>query len=104
MVFQANDQSQWGSGSEFTFDDERFLGLDTADSGSGGGFINYSYNYDVKVGFNSDLHFGGGQIDADMPWNLDFKTIVQRGPLMCSSSARRPRSPQVAASLPPARS
>ena len=75
VSFQANDQSQWGSGTEFTFDDERFLGLDTADSGSGGGFINYSYNYDMKVGFNSDLHFGGGQIDADIPWNLDFKTF-----------------------------
>ena len=78
VVFEANDQSQWDAGSEFTFDDERFLGLDTASSGSGGGFINYSYNYDVKVGFNSDLHFGGGQIDADVPWDLDFETSYNR--------------------------
>ena len=32
----------------------------------------------MKVGFNSDLHFGGGQIDADVPWDLDFETSYNR--------------------------
>jgi hypothetical protein len=78
-TFQATDQSIWTTGDEFVFDDNRFLGIDIADSGGDpNAFISSSWSYDVKAGFQSDLHFEGGDIDADIPWQFDFDTIYNK--------------------------
>lgn len=78
-VFDAIDQSIWTSGDEFVFDDESFIGIDVDDSGSGGfGPIQASGYYDLKAGFESDLHFEGGDIDAHVPWQFDFGTFYNK--------------------------
>lgn len=76
VTIEANDQSQWGSGSEFTFDDERDLGFSTGTlSGSGSVLevVDYSGSVRLAAGLRSDLHFGGGEIDADVPYDLSFE-------------------------------
>jgi hypothetical protein len=77
-TFQAIDQSIWTSGDEFVFNDNRFLGIDISDSGDNGGLISTDWAYAVKAGFQSDLHFEGGDIDADIPWQFDFNTIYNK--------------------------
>ncbi len=77
-TFQATDQSIWTTGDEFVFDDNRFLGIDISDSGGNGGLISTDWAYAVKAGFQSDLHFEGGDIDADIPWQFDFDTIYNK--------------------------
>ena len=75
VTIEANDQSQWGSGEEFTFDDERDLGFNTGTlSGSGTALevVDYSASFKLAAGLRSDLHFGGGEIDADVPYDLSF--------------------------------
>lgn len=77
-TFQALNQSIWTTGDEFVFTDNRFLGIDEADSGGNGGLISTSWAYDVKMGFQSDLRFEGGDIDAEIPWQFDFDTIYNK--------------------------
>lgn len=76
--FEAVDQSIWTSGDEFVFTDNRFLGLDESGSGSNGGLIQTNWSYSVKAGFQSSLKFEGGDIDAQIPWQLDFNTGFNR--------------------------
>ena len=77
-TFQATDQSIWTTGAVFTFDDERFLGINVGDSGGNGGLITTDWVYALKVGFQSDLHFEGGDIDATIPYQFDFDTIYNK--------------------------
>jgi hypothetical protein len=77
-TFQALNQSIWTTGDEFVFNDNRFLGIDISDSGGNGGLISTDWAYDVKAGFQSDLHFEGGDIDAQIPWQFDFGTIYNK--------------------------
>jgi hypothetical protein len=80
--FLATNQSIWGSGPAFTFTDNRFIGIDGGDSGSGGtgeaphsdDLIGYSYDAHVKAGFQSDLTFNGGTITANLNYNLGVDT------------------------------
>jgi len=74
VTFEAIDQSIWTTGDEFTLSDHRFLGIDEDDSGSGGSVLTYAWDYDIKAGFQSDLEFEGGDIDAEIPWELNFDT------------------------------
>lgn len=78
VTLEANDQSQWGEGDEFTFDDERDLGFDTGRQSVSddflGGVADYTFAIDLAAGLRSDLHFGGGEIDADVPYDLTFET------------------------------
>jgi len=78
LIFEAVDQSIWTTGDEFVFTDERFLGIDIFDSGSNGGFISTNWSYAMKAGFQSDLTLEGGDIDAEIPWQLDFTTGFNR--------------------------
>ena len=78
VTFQATDQSIWTSGDEFVFEDHRFLGIDASASGGDGGLISTDWSYDVKAGFQSDLVFEGGDIDADIPWQFDFDTFYNK--------------------------
>lgn len=79
LTFQARDQSIWGTGDEFTFDDDRFLGVDVARSGSGGfGPVQGTINASLKAGLQSDLAFSGGEIDATLPYDLTVSTNYNR--------------------------
>lgn len=76
VVIEAVDQSQWGPGDEFTFDDERSFIFDTGPVGidDDEGFVQYDFSVDLRAGLTSDLHFGGGEIDATVPYDLTFET------------------------------
>jgi len=78
VTFQAIDQSIWTTGDEFVFEDKRFLGIDIEDDGGNGGLISTDWAYDIKAGFQSDLVFEGGDIDADIPWQFDFDTFYNK--------------------------
>ncbi len=74
--FSAVDQSIWDNGNQFTFNDTRFFGVDT---GPFGGQIGPSWLYagiegDFMAGFQSDLDFTGGDIDADADYDITVET------------------------------
>ncbi|MCB2049456.1 MAG: cadherin-like domain-containing protein [Novosphingobium sp.] len=74
--FNAVDQSIWSTGNEFTFNDNRFFGVDT---GPFGGQIGPSWLYagidgDFMAGFQSNLHFEGGDIDATADYDITVET------------------------------
>lgn len=81
VAFQAVDQSQWTTGAEFTFDDERFIGPDTKGGDTFtilGGIVSGGGNAEIKVGLQSDLHFGGGEVDATIPYDLSIDSTYNR--------------------------
>lgn len=76
-TFYATNQSMWATGSQFTFVDDRFLGVDNTASpftASAGGFIGYDVSAAVKAGFQSKLTFEGGEIDANLAYNFEVDT------------------------------
>lgn len=88
-TFEANDQSIWDSGEAYTFSDERFFGVDTEWSASAGSFAYGSSTGELKAGFESDLDFNGGSIDAELPYDIDVGTQYNKTTdvLKISSSA-----------------
>lgn len=88
-TFEANDQSIWDTGDAFTFSDSRFLGVDTSWEESGGGFIYGATEGNIKAGFQSELDFNGGTVDAELPYDIDVATNYNKTTdvLKISSSA-----------------
>lgn len=75
MQFTATDQSIWSTGDQFTFTDDRFIGLDTgAFEYSTGSTLYASASGDIRVGFESSLSFEGGQIDASADYDVNIET------------------------------
>lgn len=75
MQFTATDQSIWSTGDQFTFTDDRFIGLDTgAFEYSTGTTLYASTSGDIKIGFESSLSFAGGQIDASADYDVNIET------------------------------
>jgi hypothetical protein len=78
-AFEATDRSIWSDDALFTFEDNRFLGIDYEDSflagdtstGAGG-------SLDLRAGLQSDLLISGGGVDAEAPFRLDFDTSFNR--------------------------
>jgi len=85
--FLTENQNIWGTGSAFTFDDNRFLGID--DTGPNalqprGSLslgvppfqisVDYGANLDFKIGLQSDLHLTAGDITADLPFDITLDT------------------------------
>jgi hypothetical protein len=68
--FVAQDQSIWESGSSFQFTDDRFVGID--DEFHHSGLLNVDGS--VKVGFESALTFNGGEIDANVDFDITVNT------------------------------
>jgi Bacterial Ig domain len=68
--FVAQDQSIWESGSSFQFTDDRFIGIDEPFHNSG--LLNVDGS--VKVGFQSALTFNGGEIDANVNFDITVNT------------------------------
>lgn len=75
LDFLATDQSIWGAGDAFTINDNRFIGF-TLDppASSTGGFIYGSADLYLRAGFQSNLSFDGGSIDANAPWDVTIDT------------------------------
>ncbi len=79
VSFNAVNQSIWNTGNEFTFGDSRFLGVNKSNSSSDpNGILRSNLYYNVKAGFQSDLSFEGGDIDAEIPWRVNFQTDYNR--------------------------
>jgi hypothetical protein len=72
--FFATDQSMWATGDQFTFLDNRFLGINESWNESGGGFIFGATTGSLKTGFQSTLTFEGGEIDAEIPFDITVET------------------------------
>lgn len=78
-TFYAKDQSIWTTGDKYVFDDERFIGINVPEkTETWGGPAPGSLTYAFKAGFDSDLHFEGGDIDAQIPWQFNFKTLFNK--------------------------
>jgi hypothetical protein len=73
-TFLATGQSIWDNGNEFTFTDNRFIGIDGGFKKKSGGFIGYDLDAQVKAGFQSALTFKGGDIDANLKYDLGVNT------------------------------
>jgi len=73
VVFGAIDQSIWNTGDEYILEDHRFIGIDEADAGNEGGFLRANWDYDIKVGLQSNLDIEGGNLDAALVWDIDFE-------------------------------
>jgi Bacterial Ig domain len=78
-TFLAADQSIWDSGDQFTFTDNRFIGVDTVfGPSSAGGLIGYDFYAALKAGFQSKLTFEGGEIDATLDYDLGIDTTYNK--------------------------
>jgi hypothetical protein len=78
VEFSAVDQSIWDTGTEFSFDDQRFIGLDTGPFDEripeSGGVVFAGINGHIRVGFESTLHFEGGDINATADYDITVET------------------------------
>lgn len=78
LTFEAVDQSIWSTGDEFTFDYDNFLGIDESFSATlgddvvTGTFLQGSAS--IRAGFDIDVGFTGGQIDATVPIEVTVNT------------------------------
>lgn len=79
-VFEAEDQSMWASGDAWSFNDDRFIGVD----GSTAGRLNASiavgsayadYNLAYTFGLQSTLDIGSGEVDATIPYSVNVQTL-----------------------------
>jgi hypothetical protein len=79
VEFGAEDQSIWETGSQFTFTDDRFLGIDTGEFTKKTGEAIYAgVDGHIKVGFQSKLVFEGGEIDADAKYDVTVETSYNK--------------------------
>jgi hypothetical protein len=82
LNFAATDQSIWSTGDEFTYDLDKFLGVDKSysatlgDDDITGTFLKGSAH--LKAGFQIDAHFAGGQIDANIPVDVTVDTTYNK--------------------------
>ena len=84
------DQSIWNTGDAFVYDLHEFLGVDTSDFlDPSGGFLiedpvfgtdilEVSYDAYLKAGFQIDVHFEAGDIDANIPVDLTIDTTYNK--------------------------
>ncbi len=76
QTFSTTNQSIWDPSLPAAFNDERFVGIDQSDSGSGSvlGLADVGGSYDLKLGFQSTLHATLGDIEATLPYNITIDT------------------------------
>ncbi|KQP85398.1 Ig-like domain-containing protein [Methylobacterium sp. Leaf117] len=75
VAFEATDQSIWNTGNEFTFIDDRFIGIDTGNFQERIGSEFYAgIEGHIKLGFQSTLTFKGGAIDASADYDVTVET------------------------------
>ena len=79
--FTADNQSIWNTGSQFTFDNNSFLGIHSPTiNSSDSDDVTYSVGIDghFKLGFQSKLHFEGGEIDAKSTYDVTVETSYNK--------------------------
>ena len=60
-------------------EDHRFIGVNPpALDETGGSIIGYAAQASFKAGFQSDLHFNGGEIDARIDYDLEVNTTLNK--------------------------
>jgi hypothetical protein len=76
VEFSAQDQSIWSTGDQFTFVDDRFLGVDTGNFNETTSFGPFAAGISghIKLGFQSTLTFAGGEIDATSNYDVSVDT------------------------------
>lgn len=89
--FEAVDQSLWSAGDAYIIDKHSFIGVDDgvqAKSADGDLFW-YDMDMGLKLGFTQDIHIEGGQIDAQMSFDMDVETLHNKttDTLLIKSSA-----------------
>jgi hypothetical protein len=73
--FTAENQSIWSTGDEFTFMDNRFVGLDTGPFDESVGTTLFAgIDGNIKLGFESKLTFEGGEINATAEYDVTVET------------------------------
>src|SRR5690606_33087184 len=74
-TFTATDQSSWSTGDQFTFVDDRFIGVDTGDFNRQIGDGLYAgVSGHIMLGLQSTLEFEGGEIDATAEYDLTVES------------------------------
>ena len=82
LTYTVTDQSIWSTGDEFVFDYDEFLGVNQSWSATlgddvvTGTFLKGSAS--IKAGFDVDVHFEGGQIDATIPIDVTVETTYNK--------------------------
>jgi|CXWL01.1.fsa_nt_gi hypothetical protein len=79
-VFEAEDQSMWASDNEWSFTDDRFLGAEGSIDGRESASIDIAsayadYDIDYKIGLQSTLNIGSGEVDATVPYAVEVQTF-----------------------------
>jgi hypothetical protein len=79
LSFAVQDQSIWNSGPEFQLEDHRFIGIDEGfDKTASLGPISAHIGASLKTGFQSDLVFEGGDVDATLPYDVTINTTYNK--------------------------
>jgi hypothetical protein len=85
LNFTATDQSIWSTGDAFVFDLHKFYGLDIPKQEGGDSFsvlgvdvAGYEYAFALKAGFQVDVHFEGGGIDATVPVDVEADSTYNK--------------------------
>lgn len=79
-IFEAEDQSMWASGDAWSFNDDRFIGVDSGTDGTltasiGVGSAYADYDLDYTFGLQSTLDIGSGEVDATIPYSVNVQTL-----------------------------
>ena len=82
LTYTVDDQSIWSNGDAFVFDYDQFHGIDDSWGDSGGDPDVLGTSYDVgvslKAGFDIDVHFEAGSIDATIPIDATINTTYNK--------------------------
>jgi len=94
--FAALDQSIWSTGDEFTFVDDRFVGVNTGNFDEDVGSTLFAgIDGHIKLGLQSTLTFEGGAIDATSSYDVTVETnynkttdqlLIDTGALLTAAS------------------
>jgi len=79
LNFVTQDQSIWNPGGAISVDDERFLGINEGFNESiSFGPLSAQAGASLKTGFQSDLYFDGGSIDAYLSYDVTITTTYNK--------------------------
>ncbi len=70
VEFEATDQDIWGTGDNFEFSDDQFIGIEGNWDTPSDGALYFSSQGNVRIGFDSSLEINGGSIDATTIYDI----------------------------------
>ncbi|MEN9383738.1 MAG: hypothetical protein RL323_881 [Pseudomonadota bacterium] len=77
-TFEATDQNMWSRGGAYSFQDDRFIGVEGNTASSVGSTFSASWNLDYKLGLQSTLYATAGEVDAEVPYSVDVNTLYNK--------------------------